>query len=121
MPIRGGQFRDGGAKLQHRAVTITVAQGVREILEANPRRLRVLMYNSAAAGSTVYVGDSVDVNGNALAETNGWPLTEDRIVALNADHQKLLANILELFTQDAVYGRAYVGTGVIRMIEELTE
>jgi len=118
-----GLYSDGGKKLQHRAVTITVAQGVRVILPACSKRLRVQMYNAAVAGSVVYVGDSVDVDGNALAAANGWPLWEDRVITWDGGthQQKFLANVLELFTQDAVYGLAVGGTGIIKMIEELTD
>lgn len=122
--MRGFQW-DGGKKLQHRAVTITVAQGVRVILPANPKRLRVQMFNAAIAGSTVYVGDNVDVGNNALAANNGWPLHEDRVIVYNPngdDHYfKFLANVLELFTKDAVYGLAVGATGIVKMIEELSE
>jgi hypothetical protein len=120
-----GFYRDGGKKLQHRAVTLAVADGITQILEANQKRLRVLMFNAAAAGSTVYVGDAADVDGNDLAAGNGWPLNEDRVITYNpndTDHYfKFLANVLEIFTQDAVYGLAVGGTGIIKMIEELTD
>jgi len=116
-----GIFSDGGKKLQHRAVTITVAEGIKAILPANSKRLRVQMYNSALAGSVVYVGDNVDVNGAALAAANGWPLWEDHDYNVGDVHQKILANVLELFTQDTVYGLAVGGTGIVKMIEELTD
>jgi hypothetical protein len=110
-------------RLRHRVVTVEVAEGVKEILPANPKRARALMFNSAVAGSTVYVGHSMDEDGNELSDTNGWPLHEDRIVTYNPNNDshyfKFLANVLELFTQDAVYARAYSATGVIRIIEEL--
>jgi len=111
--------KNGGSKLQHRVVSVAVADGIKVLLPADPKRLRALMFNSAATGSTVYVGDAKDVDGDDLAAANGWPLGEDRIVTLNTDHAKILANVHETFTKDAVYAMAVTATGTIKIWEEL--
>lgn len=111
--------KDGGKRLSHRVVDITMADGVSVVLEANPARLRVLMFNSTAmgTGSIIYVGDRVCAAGAALAAANGWPLNETEEAGANG--WKLGANVLELFTKDTVYGLATVADGHIKMIEEL--
>lgn len=114
---------NGGKKLQHGAIDVAVTDNVKVLLPANPKRLRVQMYDSGVSGSVVYVGDAKDVDGNDLSEDNGWPLREERVVLYNpndSDHYfKFLANMLELFTKDAIYGRAYTADGTVRFIEEL--
>lgn len=114
-----GQAKHGGNKLQHRVVDLDMADGVAQILEGNPARLRVLMFNSTGlgSGSTVYVGDRVDVDGAALAAANGWPLNVD--VEAGGNGWKIPANVLELFTKDEVYGLAIGADSNIKMIEEL--
>ena len=106
-------------RISQRAVSVKVADGVVEILEKNARRVRVLMFNATAegTGSTVYVGNSVDHGNNVLAAANGWPLNEERVAA--GEGWKLPANVLELFTQDAVHGLAAGADATVKIIEEL--
>lgn len=115
-----GFVRDAGRKIQHRAVAIAVGDGVSEILEANSKRVRVLMYNASTvgAGSTVYVGHSTDVDGAALAAANGWPLYVAFMEGTD-NTWKHDANIHELYTKAAVYGLAAGAEATIKMIEEL--
>jgi len=114
-----GLPKDGGKKLIHRRVDLDVADGVSVILEANPARLRVQMFNDAGIGSacTVYVGNYVDVDAAALAAANGWPLLSgvDRDAAKVKEHP----NLLTLYTKDTVYGIAIGADGYVKMIEEL--
>lgn len=111
----------GSLRIQHRAVDIAVADGVTLLLEANPHRNRVLMFNATVigTGSTVYVGDATDVDGADLAAANGWPLNEDVEAAANG--WKLGANVLELFTKAGVYGLATGADATVKMVEELLE
>lgn len=115
--------RDGGATLVHGAIPVTQAAGVIVLRAANPRRRRIQLFNAtdAGTGSTVYVGDEVDYQGNDLDETNGWPLSEEVIYETAGDIVpifKLPASVLELFTKDAIYGMAAGADAEVRFIEE---
>jgi hypothetical protein len=116
-----GILSDGGKAIQHRAVDIAVADGVGVLLEANQKRIRALMFNASAlgTGSTVYVGDATDVDGNDLAAANGWPLNE--IVEAGGGGWKLAANVLETFTQAAIYGLAAGADATVKIYEELVD
>jgi len=116
-----GIVPNGGRKLQHGAVSLTVAGGVTLVRAANPKRLRIQLFNATAegTGSTIYVGDSVDVNGDALAAGNGWPLNEATVAA--GEGWKLPANILELRTKDDIYGLAAGADATLKFIEELED
>ena len=112
--------QDGGNTLRHGAVALTVAAGVTAIRPATPTRRRIQLFNATAAGtgSTVYVGHNTDVNGAALAAANGWPLSEEYEEAGN-HYYKIPANILELFTKDAIYGLAVGANATVKFIEEV--
>ena len=106
-------------RISHRAVDVAVADGVVQLLERNSRRVRALLFNATVVGtgSTVYAGNSVDHSNAALAAANGWPLNEETVAA--GEGWKLPANVLELFTQDAVYGLAAGADATVKIIEEL--
>ena len=109
----------GSTMLRHRVVTLTAAADPALLLEANPRRVRCLMFNATAVGtgSTAYAGADKDHDGDALAAANGWPLNEEQVAA--GEGWKLPANVLELFTQDKVYGVAAGADATVKVIEEL--
>lgn len=115
-----GLPKDGGKKLTHRLVTPLLEDEVSIILEANPARLRVQMFNATGIDSpvVVYVGNYEDVDGNALAATNGYALRagvdRDPVEKIKED-----PNLLILYTKDTVYGVAVGGDGDVKMLEEL--
>jgi len=111
-----GIVPNGGRKLQHGAVSLTIAGGVTLVRVANPKRLRIQLFNATTVGtgSTVYVGDSVDVNGDALAAGNGWPLNEEAVAA--GEGWKLPANVLELHTKDDIYGLASGANATLKLV-----
>ena len=106
---------------------LTQAMALKQLLPANAKRKRVQLYNSSAVGtgSTVYVGAATGQKGNAggtltrgaLDNTNGWPLGEE-VVQSPEGYYKLRANVLELFTKAAIYGRAYTADAQVTIIEE---
>jgi len=116
-----GIVPNGGRKLQHGVVSLAVADGVSLIRAANPKRVRIQLFNATAegTGSTVYVGNSTDVDGNDLAATNGWPLNETTVAA--GEGWKLPANVLELHTKDDIYGLAAGADATVKFIEELED
>ena len=116
-----GVILNGGRKLQHGAIALT-ADEVTRIRPANPKRLRIQLFNATApgTGSTVYAGAKTDVDGGDLAAANGWPLNEAYEYTADTDPSfKQLANVLELFTRGAIYGLASGADATLRFIEEL--
>jgi len=114
-----GLPQDGGKRLQHRVVTLDIADGVHVILEANPARLRCLLFNAdgLGVGSVVAIGSRVDFDGDALAAANGWHLLAG--IAATADKPAEHPNVVELFTKDSVYGLTDTDATEVKILEEL--
>ncbi|GAI50607.1 unnamed protein product [marine sediment metagenome] len=114
-----GLPQDGGKRLQHRVVELDIADGVTPILEANPARLRCLIFNAntIGTGSIVAIGSRVDFDGGALDATNGWLLLDG--IDQTVDKPSEFANVVELFTKDTVYGLTDTDATPIKILEEL--